>query len=434
MGLKIFLSHSSTYADLAQKLKLSLLALETEQHLDIRLSADMPDGTDWRAWIETNVRAADLFLLLYPHEQMDMGWCNYELGRFHDLQRPVVCLKNTDIAKPPPAFQTEQAYTADTGGLFQTLKELFVQGRFTAGRPLNAEIGNPASDFYTRARDVCNVLADHFAKARVRELLYDRRVVLTLSHDAAGRVDFERSKVHGNAEGLALLGLSEAVATPWSVLRRTLGARGEWLAELEQALPTVPDGTLPPALSPYRSASGIYLPILTRAEVADGNVRQLAVIFVSAGVERLLPLLGWPLPRGAPEGLPYLMQLLRTIFVARWDILEPRLQEALFRHPTPQRRAQLVQEVSQAYQRLQEGFERDGGGGIGRFYNAFQPDLRPEVQACSDEWLKLATQLHGLGEPAEGEPAATLKALHANNTHWLSLVSRQFQHTIANLH
>jgi len=41
MGLKIFLSHSSKYRDLAIEVKLSLQALEAEDTPDIRFSDDM---------------------------------------------------------------------------------------------------------------------------------------------------------------------------------------------------------------------------------------------------------------------------------------------------------------------------------------------------------------------------------------------------------
>src|SRR5205085_9126295 len=76
MSLKIFLSHSSKYRDLAIKFKLSLQALEAEDTLDIRFSDDMAGAVDCRQWIEENVRSSDVFLLLYPSASMEMGWCN----------------------------------------------------------------------------------------------------------------------------------------------------------------------------------------------------------------------------------------------------------------------------------------------------------------------------------------------------------------------
>ncbi|MDY0745623.1 hypothetical protein SNE35_13970 [Paucibacter sp. R3-3] len=435
MDLKLFLSHNSKYVDLAHKLKLSLQSLERdEHHIDVRLSADMPGGTDWRKWIETNVRAADLFLLLYPHEGMDMGWCNYELGRFHATEKPAVCLMNTDIQRPPPAFQPDQAYRADEGGLFKMLREFFVEGRFSDHLALNPEVGNPASDFHARARDVCKVLAGQFAKARVREMFYDRRIVFSLSYGADGLVDLDRSTIQGNAEGLGLVGLSDASVASWATLRRTVSEHAEWLDELRAALPGMPTGALPPALPPFRAASGVHLPIIVRAAVTDGRIQELSVIFVSAGIERLRPMLGWTFPQAAPPDLAYLVQLVRHIFVARWEILEPRYQEAAFRQPTAERRAQLVQEVLAGYQRMQEDFERSGDAGLGRFYGAFQRGLRDEVNACSQEYQELTARLRELAQPQGGEPAATLKGLLVNNARWLSLIARQFDFAVGDLY
>jgi hypothetical protein len=152
-GLKIFVSHGTKYEELAKSLKLSLQALETETQLDIKISEEIAGATDWRKWIEENVRTADVFLLLYPHASMEMGWCNYELGRFYDDKRHVVCIKNTDIPKAPPAFQPYQANDANESGFAKFIKELFVGGTFTDGRPLNSQVGNVASDYYKRATE-----------------------------------------------------------------------------------------------------------------------------------------------------------------------------------------------------------------------------------------------------------------------------------------
>ena len=178
--LKIFLSHSTKYGELAKRLKLSLQALEKETLLDIKISEEMAGAANWRHWIEDNVRTADVFLLLYPHANMDMGWCNYELGRFYDGGRHIVCIKNTDISKPPPAFEPYQAYDANEEGFAKFIKELFVSGTFTNGRPLNADVGKVASEFYERAIDVKTELAEQFANARVVEPFYERRLVMDL--------------------------------------------------------------------------------------------------------------------------------------------------------------------------------------------------------------------------------------------------------------
>jgi hypothetical protein len=131
--VKIFLSHNSKYIELATSLKNSLHALEIKPstQLDIKISEEMDGGANWRQWIEDNVRSADIFLLIFPHASMDMSWCNYELGRFYDGKRRIICIKNTDIPNPPPPFQSYQAYDGDEAGILKFINELFVEGTFT---------------------------------------------------------------------------------------------------------------------------------------------------------------------------------------------------------------------------------------------------------------------------------------------------------------
>jgi hypothetical protein len=433
MGLKIFVSHSSKYSDLAIKLKLSLQALETEAQLDIRISEDMAGAQDWQQWIEDNVRSADVFLLLYPHAAMEMGWCNYELGRFYDRKRPIVCIKNIDIPKPPPAFQAYQAYSANPAELYKFLKELFVLGVFTNGAPINADIGNPAAEYYSRARDVCNVLAAQFAEARVREHFYERRIVIALQNEG-GQLSRDKSIIHGNSEGLALLGLSEDATTSWTNLKESLAANGEWLTELEATLPAVISGALPPVLPPYRSPSGIYLPIVVKAETADGMPRQLVVIFVSAGVDRLLPMLGWSFPRAMPPAFIYLVQLVRSMFRVRWDILEPRYQEARFKSPDATRCAEIARSVLHDFDQMEQDFDRDGSSGLSKFYGAFNTGLHDDVDGCSDEWIELTRRLRDGTVSKPEELAAILQGMMNNNTRWLKIASTQFSQTVAELH
>ena len=50
-AVRIFVSHSSRYSDIAKSLKLSLQALESKMLLDIMVSEEMAGATDWRQWI-----------------------------------------------------------------------------------------------------------------------------------------------------------------------------------------------------------------------------------------------------------------------------------------------------------------------------------------------------------------------------------------------
>jgi hypothetical protein len=97
--LSIFVSHGSEYADIANSFKRSLLQLNGQ--LNVMLSEDMHSGQNWREWIDDNVSAADVFVLLYPSLRMKMGWCSYEFGRFYQRNGKVVCIRNVDIPTPP---------------------------------------------------------------------------------------------------------------------------------------------------------------------------------------------------------------------------------------------------------------------------------------------------------------------------------------------
>jgi hypothetical protein len=429
--LKIFVSHSTKYRELAKSLKLSLQALEAESRLDIKISEEIAGATDWRKWIEENVRTADVFLLLYPHAGMDMDWCNYELGRFYDGSRQIVCIKNTDIPKPPPAFEPYQAYDANKEGFAKFIKELFVSGTFTNGRPLNADVGKVASEFYKRAIDVKTELAEQFANARVVKHFYEMRLVISICYDREGRFNAEHSIVKGNPEGLSLLGLDDLAKVRWSDLRRSLGQTAEWAAELERSISSLAIGSLPPALPPFRASGGIYIPVITRAESVDGIVRQLAVIFVAADVERLRPLLNWLFPDSMPVGLQSLLQVVNMIFRARWQILEPRFQEARYRAPSTERCSEIARSVITDYEQMQCESEKRGMRGIESFYSIFHRELRAEVRAAGDEWVQLTRLMRTAPADKPEELSRQLKGLLKNNSRWLAVLGKQFLLAVA---
>lgn len=430
-SVKIFLSFSSSHAAIAKGLKAALLSLETDQvHLDVQFSVDMHGATDWRRWIEEQVRSADVFLLVYPHRTMPMDWSNYELGRFIDRGLPVVCLKNTDIDTPPPAFQPFQAYNADFDGILRFLHELFANGTLTGGRVLNAQIARTTSDHGRRAREVAEDLAALFAQARKREHFYERRVVVSTAFDAEGRLDAQRTTLHGNAEGLQVLGLNATRATPWHTLRKVMGDESAWLQEIEAAIPTVPSGVLPPALSPFRSAGGTFIPVIVKAEVTDDRLTDLVLIFVAAADERLRPLFGWTFPALMPEGMRGLLLLVRLMFRARWEILAPRHQELRYGRPAPDA-AEVAARVLADYDRLQRRAQAEGAAGADQFYGLFRRDLHGELRDCGEEWLALVERLRTPESPQA--VTQTLEALLVNNRRWLDLAGRQFQQMVSDL-
>ncbi len=430
--VKIFLSFNDAYKAVAKGLKQALLTLETDAvHLDIQFSVDMHGAADWRQWIEDQVRTADIFLLVYPHRAMPMEWSNFELGRFIDRGLPVVCLKNSDIASPPPAFQPFQAYSADVDGIAKLLHELFVTGALTGGQVLNPQIARTTSDQFKRARAVAEEVAALFAQARRREHFYERRVVLSTVFDAEGRIDPDRTELHGNPEGLQVLGLNAARATTWRTLWQLMGEDTAWMQEVEEAMPTMPTGVLPPALSPMRRPGGAYIPVIVKAEVSDDRLTDLVLIFVAAADERLRPLFGWTFPPLMPDTLRGLLQMVRLMFRARWEILAPRHQALRYSRGADANASQVAARVIADYEQLQRRAQTEGSAGVDQFYALFRRELHGGLRECGQEWVDLVDRLR---EPASPQDVIeTLEALLANNRRWLDLAGRQFQFAVSDL-
>ena len=173
---------------MAKSLKRSLLNVRSNTPLSVKLSEDMPAGREWRRWIDDNVRTADVFVLLYPHTSMDMGWCNYELGRFYQRDDNVVCIRNTNIPKPPPVFEPYQSIEGDLAGLTKFMQDLFVTGALTKGDVLNADVAKVSSEAGALVTEIARELADKFAAARVDEQFYERRLVMSVKYASLGKI------------------------------------------------------------------------------------------------------------------------------------------------------------------------------------------------------------------------------------------------------
>jgi hypothetical protein len=430
--LHIFVSHASEYAELAMTLKRSLEALEGDEKLDIRVSVTMPGGSDWRDWIENNVRSADLFLLLYPDERMDLNWCNYELGRFFDGGRHIVCLKNVDIEKPPPVFEPFQAYDGDEDGIFKFLQELFDSETFTPGKKLNPEIGVIGKADYDRAKDVARQLAAEFAKARVREKFYDRRIVISLHH--TGKVfDADRTVVEGNPEGMAVLGLEKDTKISWAEMRTTLDPKFQWPSQLETSLTQIARGQLPPSLPPFRIANNIYVPVIARSETVDKVLRRLAVIFIAIAKDNIHALVEWVTPAAMPENFAALVRLIRMILRARWDFLEPGLMQAKYSATSDEQCAAIVASILSGYEQIALDARQQGFKGPAQFMGVFDRNLRPTVEEMGGEYIAAMEVLRDAGDQTCKQVVAAITRLLSNNAGWLQLAAEQFANDVGDL-
>lgn len=430
--LSIFVSHGTKYGEIAKSLKRSLLSLKSRRPLNVKISEDMPTGREWRKWIEDNVRTADVFVLLYPHSSMDMGWCNYELGRFYQRDDNVVCIRNSGIPKPPPVFEPYQSIEATPAGLMKFMTDLFVTGSLTKGDVLNEDVGKVSSDEGALATDIARQLADKFAEARVDELLYERRFIISVKYAESGKLDAENTIIEGNDSGVELLGFRHMPGMKWSDIRDVLAKLYEWPLELEQTMPAMALGQLPPPLSPFRCASGIFIPVIVRAEIVDRNLRQVLVVFVHAASERLGALFeGSSLPMGMPIKFKSLIQIMRLMFRARWDILEPRLQEAINKKPSRERCAEIVSLVLSDYDELIRDLESLSLSGYDQFHEIFDDDFFTDVKAASDDWRMLTDQLREKPPDNSPELSRLLKELLKNNAEWINIGARQLKKTVA---
>jgi hypothetical protein len=433
--VKIFVSHSTKYSDIAQSLKNSLQTLEPQTPLDIQTCEAMPGATDWRQWIEENVRSADIFLLLFPNANMDLAWSAYEFGRFYEKDRKVVCIKNTDISKPPPQFDQYQAYDANEVGIRQFIDDLFVNGTLTGGKPINTNVGRFSGELYKRAHTVACELAQKFAQARVKEQRYVRRIVLSVRYDETKQFDVEASTVQGNADGLQLLGLGNVESIPWSTVRKSIGDPVDWPSALEAALPFGTSGALPPALPPFIKSDGIYIPVIVKASSVDGVLEEVVLIFVLVTADRLQPILAWSVPKGMPDAFALLVRLIRMIFKAQWDILEPRYREvtSTYRAPTLERCAEIARTVVEDFEQISHDLQNQGIQGFDQFYAIFSHDLKAEIEACDDEFKRCMAALQKPPLQNPDDLSIRIKNLLDNNSKWLELGARQFSHRIGEL-
>ena len=433
-SLGIFVSHSHKYADMAKSLKNSLVRLNSnsKRPLNVMISEEMAVAKDWRKWIDESIDATDVFVLLYPHTSMDMNWCNYEIGRFYDRDDNVVCIRNTNITKSPPVFEPYQAVEGSQAGFTKFLEDLFAKGALTKGEILNPKVAEVTSEDRECVSKIAKELADKFSEARVDEQLYERRLVMSVKYAGPGKVDPEQTLIQGNEDGMKLLGFNYMPGMKWSDIRDALASSHEWPRELEKAIVSIGGGQSPPSLPPFRTSSGIFIPVIVRAEIVDKRLRQVFVIFVPADSEQLGALFeGSALPKNMPARIKSLVQLLRLIFRARWDILEPRRTEARFKQPTRERCLEMVDQVHSEYEELNGELADIGLIGDDAFHALFDAELWDEIDAGGKEWVAIVNDMRSNPPDTAEALDKALSALRDNNAKWMKIGAVQFTKTVA---
>jgi len=120
------------------------------------------------------------------------------------------------------------------------------------------------------------------------------------------------------------------------------------------------------------------------------------------------------------------------MFRARWEILEPRYQEAKYRAPSAERCSEIARSVIADYDQMQRHAENEGMSGLDRFYAAFHSELRADVTACVEEWTQFSNRLRVTPAGNPEELSHQLKDLLDNNAKWLVIAGKEFTLTVVN--
>ena len=205
--------------------------------------------------------------------------------------------------------------------------------------------------------------------------------------------------------------------------------------KLEQAMATMAPGQLPSPLPPFHTPSGIFIPVIVKAEFVERELRQVFVIFVQADSDRLGALIeGSSLPMGMPANLNSLVHLLRLMFKARWDILEPRLTEATKKPPPSKERcAKIVSSVLADYDELIRDLASLRLSSREAFRGVFDSKFQKKIDACSREWVALTDDLRAKPSENAKKLSTSLTKLRTNNSKWMNIGAMQFTKAVASI-
>jgi hypothetical protein len=96
--------------------------------LEVFVSPALEPGVRWRPEVLEKIETADLFILLYLVEGMDMDWCLYEAGYFEREARRtgkrLICMVNPGRDLPGP-LEERQRLEADSEGVKKLLRAIY---------------------------------------------------------------------------------------------------------------------------------------------------------------------------------------------------------------------------------------------------------------------------------------------------------------------
>jgi hypothetical protein len=423
---KIFVSHSHEYEDLARDFKRSIHSIACCASMVVSIYQANPGGTKWREWVRSELRDTDIFVLLYPHAGMQFKWCSYELGAFlGGADRPYVCIRNTNIKTPLDITDEFQDCLANTKGIGQFLKSLFVDGAYTDGIPICPHAGIQGSDAWTRLQAAAVDLAGSFERARTRRDYYTQRICIEPDgkHDNAFDLatDLDEAIITGEEWALRLLALQPNVK--WPVLKRELERRRpppQWPIELVSAFQKIKSGPIPPPFTPFRAGDKVYLPVITRAESIDERLRRVYLIFVEADPSQMRSFFDiWVAPPGAAGSWTTLIRALLMVLHTRWLHVVPMLNAVRMLEEEDEDRARTllaeIRETMAAFER--DWIERDVNL-LEAYSDIVDENLDREGRDLESEYRRICQEMRALAAPLARSLPAVVERWITHNTRY----------------
>ncbi|MGD9359487.1 MAG: hypothetical protein PVH85_11485 [Desulfobacterales bacterium] len=172
---RIFISHKiSGHGKAAIKIKRELEIYSDK--LKIFVSPALSPGTVWNPRVLEEIEKADLFVMLYLVQGIEMDWCLYEAGYFErealKTNRKLICVTNPGSNLPGP-LENRQRIEADQAGIERLLKAIYSDAK----KPIRPDL------FSRENMDTLNRLIEFILKelGPVRRLALTPRMWITVS-------------------------------------------------------------------------------------------------------------------------------------------------------------------------------------------------------------------------------------------------------------
>ena len=430
--VNIFASHSHEYEDLAREFKREVESIQARIPLKVSIYEEMFGGRKWRPKLQTELQQAHILVLLYPHAEMKLSWCSYELGMFHGAgDRPIVCIRNTDINVPLDISDEWQDYLADAAGIRKFFLELFVEGAFTSGAPICPDSTAAGSEVRARIEDASTRLSRSFERARIKRDFYVQRICIESQDDPSVSFDLEsnldRAIITGEERALQVLSLNANAKWIALLARMEQGpSPPQWPHELTEAFKTIKSGPIPPPLTPFRSEDGkVYLPVITRADSIDNQVRKVYLIFVEANPRKMQSFFDIWVPYGdAAATWTVLIRSTLILLRARWKTIVPILLEVRSVRDDEEAAGRLMAKVRSGIDAIDKEF-RDVNL-MESYREILDHTMESEGHALDDEYFTIKRDIRSATAPYANCLPELVERWTSNNTRHIRFVAHLF--------